>query len=235
MLENSRLVKVSTLFAEDFMQRFEHLGNVGLGVWHWGLEFDGKLAAAVSYGTTCFPTNRGWLAGIAREVGCGIVQLCRGGSTPWSPKGTASRLIALANRAMYKLKGTLLIVAYADPELCEIGTIYQACNAIYTGRTEPKGQAHYIIHGEKLTGWQVYKRYGTRNRSNLSAIDPKHQMLPLHKKHRYIMITGPPRTRHLLRKIIVPYALPYPKREKSGIGQMVASRDSQMPVIGEMD
>jgi len=226
MSKNTRLVKLSGSFAGSFMQKFEHLGNVGLGVWHWGLEFDGKLAAAVSYGTTCFSTNRGWLAGIAREVGCGIVQLCRGGSRPWSPKGTASRLIALANRAMYKLRGTLLVVAYADPELCEIGTIYQACNAIYTGLTEPKGQANYIIHGEKLTGWEVRKRYGTRDRSNLFAIDPKYQVLPLHKKYRYIMITGPPCTRRLLRKLITPYALPYPKRGKAGIGQMVASRNS---------
>jgi len=221
MLKNTRLVKLSSSFTANFMQKFEHLGNVGLGVWHWGLEFDGKIAAAVTYGTTCFSTKRGWLARMAREVDCGIIQLCRGGSAQWSPNGTASRLIALANRAMYKLRGTLLVVAYADPELCEIGTIYQACNAIYTGLTEPKGQANYIIHGEKLSGWQVRKRYGTRDPSNLFAIDSKHQVLPLNKKYRYIMITGPPCTRQLLRKLITPYALPYPKREKAHIGQMV--------------
>ena len=231
MLENSRLVKVSSYLAEDFMQRFEHLGNVGLGVWHWGLELNGKLAGIVSYGTTCFSIKRGWLAGIAQEVRCSIIQLCRGSSTLESPKGTASHLICLANRAMYRLKGPLLIVAYADPELCEIGTIYQACNAIYTGLTEPKGQANYIIHGEKLSGWRVRKRYGTRARSKLSDIDPNFRVLPLGKRHRYIMLAGPRHTRHHLRKLLNSFALPYPKRENTGVGRMIQLHDSQIPAF----
>ena len=224
MLKKSRLVKVSKSLAESFMQSYEHLGNVGLGVWHWGLDLNGKVVGVVSYGTTCFSTSRGWLASIAREARCTIIQLCRGGSSLDAPKGTGSRLISLANREMSKLKGPLLIVAYADPALGEIGTIYQACNAIYTGITEPKGQANYIIDGEKLSGWQVRKRYGTRARIQLSAIDPNHQVLPLGKRHRYIMLAGSRLTRRRLRKQLSSFVLSYPNREKTGVGQMKVSR-----------
>lgn len=213
MLKKSRVVKVPKYVADNFMQEFEHLGNVGLGVWHWGLELNKSLASVVSYGTTCFSPKRGWLGHISREAGCGIIQLCRGGSAPWSPRGTASRLICLANREMYRLRGPLMIVAYANQDLYEIGTIYQACNAIYTGQTDPKGQANYIINGRMLTGWQARKLYGTRNRDRLSQVDKNMRVLPLSKKHRYIMLAGSRSKKRLLNKLIKPFALPYPKRK----------------------
>jgi hypothetical protein len=231
MLSDSRLVQISKPVAEDFMQVFEHLGNIGLGVWHWGLRFDGRLVGVVSYGTTCFSPKQGWLGHIAFKAGCGIVQLCRGASRTWSPKNTASRLISLANREMYQLKGPTMIVAYANQELKEIGTIYQACNAIYTGLTNPKGQANYIINGRRLTGWQVRKLYGTRDRSKLLSIDPKHYVLPLARKHRYLMLAAPPQKRRLLRKLLTPYSLPYPKRnEKDNASNCPTKGVSEMEI-----
>lgn len=223
MLANTRLVSVSRFLAEEFMQKHEHLRNVGLGVWHWGLDLEGRLAGVVSYGTPCFSNKRGWLNDVARDVNCGIIQLCRGGSAHWSPKATASHLICLANKAMYRLRGPILVVAYADPTLCEIGTIYQACNAIYTGLTEPKGQANYMIHGRKLSGWQVRKLYGTRSRAKLLEIDPNYEVLPLNRKHRYIMLAAPRQTKSYLRKLLIHISLPYPKRDKEGVGNMVVS------------
>lgn len=212
MLKEFRLAKISKPIADDFMKEFEHLGNVGLGVWHWGLKFNKSLASVVSYGTTCFSPKRSWLGYIARETGCSIIQLCRGGSAPWAPKGTATRLISQANREMYRVKGPIMIVAYANQELSEIGTIYQACNAIYTGLTEPKGQANYIINGRILTGWQVRKLYSTRDRTRLSQVDPHLQVLPLNKKHRYIMLAGSRTKKRRLKKLLEPFILSYPKR-----------------------
>jgi len=50
-----------------------------------------------------------------------------------------------------------VVVAYADVLYSEVGTIYQASNAIYTGLTNPKGQANYLINGKLLSGWIVRK------------------------------------------------------------------------------
>ena len=225
MLTDSKIVRLSKSIAKEFMRGFEHLGNIGLGVWHWGLELNGRLAGVVSYGTTCFSPKRGWLGHVACEAECGIVQLCRGASAPWSPKNTASRLICLANREMYQLKGPIMIVAYANRELSEVGTIYQACNGIYTGRTDPKGQADYIINGRRLTGWQVRKLYGTRARWKLSLIDPKHQIVPLPRKHRYIMLAAPPLRKRQMRKLLSDYSLPYPKESRERIERNCALYD----------
>lgn len=224
--KNSCVIKISKSVAEKFMQGYEHLSNVGLGVWHWGLLIKGELAGVVSYGTVCFSTKRGWLGEIAQKANSGIIQLCRGASAPWSPIGTGSRLISLANKEVYKKTGSSIIVAYSDTKFCEIGTIYQACNAIYTGLTNPKGQANYVINGKILSGWQVRKRYGTRVRSKLCSIDEKVQILPLNKKHRYVFGVGPKLRKRYLIKLLAPYSLPYPKRENLGIDQMPKVRSN---------
>ena len=210
------------------MRKYEHLGNTGLGVWHWGLKCKNKLLGVVSYGTTCFSVKRGWLASIAQKEGCNLIQLCRGGTAYDSPRGLASHLISLSNEMFYKQKGNLLIVAYADPALCEIGTIYQACNAIYTGMTNPKGQANYIIEGRKMTGWQVRKYYGTRDHSKLFEVDKNVQVLPLRNRHRYIMLAASPLKQRMLRKLLGTYMQPYPKREKDGIGKMCVIGDDSI-------
>ncbi len=53
MLREARLVALRLKAAAEFMETFEHLGNVGLGVWHWGLEVGGDIVGVVSYGTPC--------------------------------------------------------------------------------------------------------------------------------------------------------------------------------------
>jgi hypothetical protein len=114
---------------------------------------------------------------------------------------------------MYNLKGPLIVVAYANPELGEIGTIYQACNAVYTGMTNPKGQANYVVLGKPMSGWQVRKRFGTRSRNKLREIDPDHQILPLSPKHRYILLACSRLKRKVIRQLLAPYSLPYPRRQ----------------------
>lgn len=220
MKKSTRLVQVSKTVAEEFMGRYEHLGNIGLGVWHWGLKRNNELISVVSYGTACFSVKRGWLVDIARKEGCSIVQLCRGGSSIGSPKGTASRIISLSNKTMSEIKGPLLVVAYADPNVCEIGTIYQSCNAFYTGLTNPKGQANYIINGKRLSGWQVRKLYGTRNRRKLLQIDPSCTIIPLHRKYRYVMVAASPNKKRQIMKLLKPYIQAYPKREEESILKM---------------
>jgi len=216
MLREARLVAIRLKAAAEFMATFEHLGNVGLGVWHWGLEVDGDIAGVVSYGTPCFSRRRGLVARVAKKVRCRIVQLCRGGSVPGARTNTASRLICLANRQMYALMGPLLVVAYADERHGEVGTIYQACNAFYLGLTNPKGQADYIVKGRRMSAWLVRKVYGTRDRKKLKRIDPHLRVLPLHRKHRYILVAGSSRFRRRISELLRAHLRVYPKRSFKG-------------------
>lgn len=215
------LARVSRKAAQHFMEQHEHLGDLGLGVWHWGLSFDGELVGVVSYGTTCFSVTRSWIGQVAREAKCGVVQLCRGGTAAWVPRGTASYLIARANKAMAGIRGPLLVVAYASPESGEVGTVYQAANATYTGMTNPKGQANYLIDGRPMSGWKVRKLYGTRDRGKLARVVGDLRVVPLQKKYRYIMVVGPGGATRRARRLLTPYSRPYPKRDGTGIPSMV--------------
>lgn len=108
--------------------------------------------------------------------------------------------------------GPIMIVAYSNQLLGEIGTIYQASNAIYTGLTQPGGQANYIVNGKQMSGWMVRKKFGTRSISKLRDIFPDSERLPLSPKHRYVFITGPKLKRRQIFGLLEPYMLPYPKR-----------------------
>jgi hypothetical protein len=68
-------------------------------------------------------------------------------------------------------QGNLLILAYADPDFGEVGAVYQAANALYLGQTNPKNQSNYIVEGVWLSGWDVRKKYGTRDFDKLKQID----------------------------------------------------------------
>ncbi len=65
-----------------------------------------------------------------------VIQLSRGACSHWTPKGTATKLIAKSSKILKK-EGVKAIVAYCTPEAGEIGTIYQASNFIYYGDTTP--------------------------------------------------------------------------------------------------
>jgi hypothetical protein len=219
-LSRASLARLSRRDASNFVEQYEHLGNVGLGVWHWGLYLDGLLASVVSFGVPCCAPYRGFLADVSCKSSARLLQLCRGATAFWAPRNTPSKTISLALDEICQSFGPSIVLAYADVRFSEVGTIYQSSNAIYTGLTNPKGQANYRIHGRTLSGWVVRKVYGTRSRNRLKMIDPDVEVLPLRPKFRYVLLAGPPRFRARTRKFLEPYRKPYPKRTELGISSM---------------
>ncbi len=211
--DDASIVELHLNDANKFICKYEHLGNIGLGVWHFGLFIDEILVSVVSYGTTCFSTRRTWIGQIAQNYNAKILQLCRGASNPYAPKWSGSKLISSSLKLLSSQNGgPVIVVAYADTNCGEIGTVYQACSAIYTGLTNPKGQANYIIRGKQYTAWSVRKTYGTRDLNRLRKKEPDIQRILLHPKHRYIFLSGPNGKMRFIRKEIEKYSLPYPKR-----------------------
>jgi hypothetical protein len=216
--------RISYAYARGFFERYEHLGNCGLGVWHFGGFLDKQLIAAVSFGTTCFAKNRGPLASIAQEFGLGMYQISRGGTATDAPFNTPSRVVSAALDSFRGARGDCLVVAYADRIFNEIGTIYQACNAIYTGLTDPKNQANYLIAGRVTSGWLVRKRFGTRDINLLRRIDGDIVKLPLRRKYRYVFVLASDRRRKAILRALSPLSLPYPSREAEDIPAMDISK-----------
>lgn len=188
-----------------------------------------QLVGVVSYGTPCFAQSRGWLATLAQVHGLSIVQLCRGGTAPNAVHCTASKLISAANKAVAIVRGPLIVVAYSDEEYCEIGTVYQASNFLYTGRTNPKHQCNYVIDGRKMTGWQVRKKYGTRDRKKLNKMTATIVITPLKKKHRYIYIVANRFVKRAVENEITDFILPYPKRHQEGVPNMLLVDGKRVP------
>lgn len=210
-LSEATITELSRTEAEDFLMAHEHLGNVGLGVWHFGLVCRGELLSVVCLGPPCFAGGRSFLGRIAREQDFRVIQLCRGATHPSAPPNTGSRVISLTRKHVYRNGGATAIVAYADPRMNERGAIYQAAGAIYLGKTSPKGQADYIVFGKKMTAWQVRRKWGTRARVKLRRIDPQARVLPLHPKHRYVFLAGSPRSVRAFRRRLSRWQAPYPK------------------------
>lgn len=207
--------------AEQFMRKFEHLGNVGLGVWHYGMFLDEVLSSVLSLGAPCFSGRRGDLAQLAQRQGIGIIQLCRGGTSSSAPRNTGSKAVSMMLGALEQQFGPTLVVAYADPRYGEVGTIYQACNAVHTGWTDPKGQANYVVHGRRMSGWMVRKTFGTRDRTLLRELDPAMRIEYLRPKLRYVMVAaGGVKRQHVLRELET-LRKPYPKRDDLGIRSML--------------
>ena len=80
--EELRVERITYATAQSFFREYEHLGDCGLGVWHWGAFLQRELVGAVSFGTTCFGKCRGPLREILTEFALDIYQISRGGTVP---------------------------------------------------------------------------------------------------------------------------------------------------------
>jgi len=211
---------ISFAEAAAFYQRYEHLGTPGRGVYHWGA-FDGvNLLASVSFGTAGFGLHRGLFADIAKRHGLRVYQLTRGGTAPMAPRCTGSWIVSRGLRAVRALRGDCIVVAYSDTEFNEIGTIYQAANLLYLGKTNPKGQSDYVINRRRMSGWKVRRLFGTRAMANLTEIDPGIVRSPLRPKLRYAYLAMGRRRKDLVLAELASLIQPYPKRDSEGVGSM---------------
>lgn len=138
--------------AQNFFQQYEHLGNCGLGVWHYGVFKDFELISVISFGSVCFNPNRSSIGLIADKYNLRVIQLTRGGTKFGQPKNTPSMAVSMALKQIKSDLGDLIVIAYSDVKWNEVGTIYQALNFYYLGMTNPKGQSNYVINGSLISG-----------------------------------------------------------------------------------
>jgi len=172
-----------------------------------GFYFRSKLLGLISYGVGA---NNNLISSICKGVradeGFELVRLF---AFDWAPKNIESFMIARSIEYIQenypKIK---ILVSFADPKQGHIGTIYQAANWLYTGKSKDdyffrvKGK---LMHPRTVSNYPKEKRIQLRN--------PKNRVL-IEGKHRYVYFLGSRKQRKSLRKALKHQILPYPKLDR---------------------
>ena len=221
---------ISKKEATSFFQKYEHLGNCGLGVWHYALKHDTQVLSVVSFGSTAFNPYHSFLGNLGKQYNMRVIQLTRGGTRYDAPKNIPSITISMAMKEIRKLLGDCIVIAYSDTRWNEIGTIYQASNFIYCGLTNPGGQSNYIINNKIVSGWSVRKIFGTRSMDKLLKIDNTIKKIPLTPKHIYLYEKKKKIKKRLIFKDLEKHYhisnLTYPKRINYNLQSMKCIRNN---------
>ena len=217
-LKDALVQPVNYQTASTIILKYEWLGNMGTTEYSYGIYFDDVLGGVVCFGHTggtnvyasALPQNHNLM-----------ITLNRGACAFWTPTGSASKLISTACRMMGE-NGYYGFVAYADPKAGEVGTVYQACNWLYCGLTNPTEQSRTpngdvkdarLVHNytrDMRFGKLRYKR--TRAEQKKLMVDQGYQFFKGHSKGRYIGIYGSRKIKKELYKELNWSNYPYPKR-----------------------
>lgn len=215
------VVEISQIEAREFIVNYEWLGNAGASRYCYGLMYKSHFAAVVCFSRPTSPVTFASLLG--PSLASKTYQLCRGASAHWAPKHAPSMLIGESLRKLEERTGARVVVAYADPEAGEIGTIYQATNAIYLGLTDSRGPGKYIIRGKHYHPRSVHRQFGSARHDVLVRLDPNYVRHQRTKKHRYIYILGPRCQRNVVLQAIGSRVCAYPKRSLGRVNSSCAN------------
>jgi hypothetical protein len=124
---------VTRKMAEQVILKYEWLGRMATTGYHYGIFF-GPFCA----GVTCYAAGGG-TGGVNshrpfRIARSELAVLARGACVHWAPPGANSKLVSISSKLFANDTNCRIVIAYADGDAGEIGTIYQACNWTYIGR-----------------------------------------------------------------------------------------------------
>jgi hypothetical protein len=173
-IENAVVVEIAYEKAKEIILKFEWLKTMGSSERCVGLILDGELAGVCCFGKTGGTETAKSVCG--EEWAQHVVTLCRGACVHWAHRHSASHLIStacklMANSGRATRSGEVfppayIFVAYSDSDAGEIGTVYQACNWLYCGKTS--GTTMYRDATGKLRDSKLIHS-ATRSRRGRSA------------------------------------------------------------------
>lgn len=175
---------------------------IKIGAWE-----DGQFIGGVLFSRGA-NKNLGSFAGLRATEVCELTRVALSNHQSFVTQIVASAISFLSAKS----PGVRLIVSYADPNQGHIGSIYQAGNWIYAGRTPDsylyKDKRGRVWHQRQVSKSGVKPQYGELRA--VAKID-ECEKIPQVGKHRYLYPLD-----RAMRKQIAPLAKPYPKRESCG-------------------
>jgi len=221
---------ISRSLAERVILRYEWLGTLPPVQRYFGIFFGpyiaGATAVAVGNGTAGAFTAMQY--GLERTE---LATLTRGACVHWAPPGTNSKLVAWTVRLLRELEPRAkLVVAYADSEAGEIGTIYQACGWTFIGpgsrviewvspsgavfNTRALGPTSHDGGKVVARGWAPTRGKDRTKKATAALEEAGWRKQWSNRKLRYVAIVD--RDDAKLASLVAAIALPYPKRPSGG-------------------
>lgn len=213
-LKKAIVKSVPKKMAERIILEYEWLGTMANTTHHYGIFFDNVCGGVVCFGRACTANFN-----VPIEFGLTVKEvytLARGACVHWSPKGSASKLIATALKLLKRDDPNVkVVIAYSDVNAGEIGTVYQATNWYYIGKSKRVTVNYY---NEKLNRrfdermlHEFKKEWGvSRGEVKKRLLKEGWKIEPKAIKHKYIFILGTHKEKkEILKKVTI---LPYPKR-----------------------
>lgn len=208
--------EISFKQAEQIILEYEWLGTMGITQYHYGIFFDNVLAGAICFGY--FQSPNGYANYVGEKYNRTGIQLTRGACVHWAHEHSGSKLIAYGLKQMQKRKYKY-VVAFSDWDAGEIGTLYQATNWYYVGKTKLIHYDLYRRDGKKfLDARDIYKKLGidSKSKRRITEYATANDLIakPLTPKGRYIYLLAKGREREEMFNILKTKTQPYPKRQK---------------------
>lgn len=168
---------------------------------------DGEWCGVIIYGSGATP-NIGKPFGLVQGEIVELVRVALNGK-----QHTTSECVAMSLKQLHADAPQIkMVVSFADADQNHVGTIYQATNWIYLGRTNEGERAAFIINGKKTHPRSVGAMGGVQSlkwiRENL---DPNATEFRTKGKQKYIYCFD-----RKTRKQWIKYAQPYPKKSVEG-------------------
>ena len=202
-IKEAKIEEITFQEASPIIKKYEWLGTMPTFCTHYfGIYYNGECGGVVVYGISLPQTVLDSFLG--KEYGQKIRVLSRGACVWWAHEHSASKLISTSLKRLSDY-GYKAVVAYCDTRAGEIGTIYQACNFLYIGKSS--GGFEYLINNKWRTG-KGASHYSHKKR-DLTLYKKRERSV----KYKYIYLLGSKKERKEMMKILQPKILPYPKRD----------------------
>ena len=169
----------------------------------WGLYEEDNLVGVCAFATPCSEAVRRSLFGPGHESE--VTELHRLHVQDGTPCNTESWFITQSLKGLKEVRPAIrAVISFADGTEGHIGTIYQACNALYAGTT---GSSRFWRDAE---GRLRHPRQNGHNVTPAEAAERGWTPERRAAKHRYVLFIGTPSERRRARRDILLPSLPYP-------------------------
>lgn len=179
--QDIRVVRISErAIAKDFLNRYHYIGTLGKGGYVYGAYLDDVLVAVAVFSKPTRHESTVRLKTDVRE----LTRFCIHPS--YHKKNFASWLLSRCERFIVADSGCEMLLAFSDPMIDHVGTIYKAANWQFDGYTSPSyyyvDEDGYVMHKKTLYNHACKMKM----RESEYANKYKYKKVHVDKKYRYI-------------------------------------------------